>query len=43
MNFTFDWNMNVGDNADASLYLDAWNGASWDLDFTGAAINPGNQ
>jgi hypothetical protein len=42
LNFTFDWNMNVGDNADASLHLDAWNGTSWDLDITGAAINTGS-
>jgi hypothetical protein len=42
LSFTFDWNMNVGDNTDASLHLDAWNGTSWDLDITGAAINTGN-
>jgi len=42
LSFSFDWNMNVGDNADASLHLDVWNGTSWDLDVTGAAINTGS-
>ncbi|ORJ53221.1 hypothetical protein B5V00_16485, partial [Geothermobacter hydrogeniphilus] len=40
--FTFDWDMNVADNNDASLHVDAWNGSSWDLDITGSAINTGN-
>jgi hypothetical protein len=42
LDFTFDWNMNVNQNTDASLHLDAWNGTSWDLDITGGAINTGN-
>jgi hypothetical protein len=42
MSFTFDWNMNVNDNTDASLHLDAWNGSSWDLDVNGGAVNTGN-
>jgi hypothetical protein len=42
LDFTFDWNMNVGDNTDASLHLDAWNGTSWDLDITGGAIKTGD-
>jgi predicted CXXCH cytochrome family protein len=40
--FAFDWNMNVGNNTDASLHLDAWNGTAWDLDVTGGPINIGN-
>ena len=42
LNLTFDWDMNVNGNADATLHLDAWNGTSWDLDVTGGTINTGN-
>jgi MSHA biogenesis protein MshQ len=42
--FDFDWNMNgtAMDTGPASLHVDAWNGSSWDLDVSGAAINTGN-
>ena len=42
--FDFDWNMNgtAMDTGPASLHVDAWNGASWDLDVSGGAINTGN-
>ncbi len=39
--FSFDYNMQIGGNG--SLYLDAWNGSSWDLDVTGGAIASGSQ
>ncbi|RME23188.1 MAG: hypothetical protein D6800_10185, partial [Candidatus Zixiibacteriota bacterium] len=42
LSFTFDWNMNVNGNSDASLHVDAWNGSSWDLDITGGPVNTGN-
>jgi hypothetical protein len=42
LTFAFDWNMNVNGNSDATLHLDAWNGTTWDLDITGAALNTGN-
>ncbi|RMF69715.1 MAG: DUF1349 domain-containing protein, partial [Alphaproteobacteria bacterium] len=42
LSFTFDWNMNVDNNNDASLHVDAWNGTGWDLDITGGPVNTGN-
>ena len=42
--FDFDWNMNgtAMDTGPASLHVDAFNGATWDLDVSGGAINTGN-
>jgi hypothetical protein len=42
LSFSFDWNMNVDDNTDASLHVDVYNGSGWDTDVTGGAINTGN-
>ena len=43
LSFTFDWHLwTNGVNGNASLHLDAWNGASWDSDVTGSAIQTGD-
>jgi hypothetical protein len=42
LSFRFDWNMNVNDNADATLHVDAWNGVSWDADVNGGTVNTGS-
>ncbi len=38
----FDWNMNLSGEPDGSLYVDVWNGTSWDLAVTGGPINTGD-
>jgi hypothetical protein len=42
LSFSFDWNMNVDNNTDASLHVDVYNGSGWDHDVTGGAINTGD-
>jgi predicted CxxxxCH...CXXCH cytochrome family protein len=41
LSLTFDYNMNVGDNADAVLDVEAYNGSAW-VDATGGNVNTGS-